>query len=96
MPVSVKSPVGNTAVVFRDFVVQVMDDCASMPLTSLVLAFSHTLLRDNLSSHKSPFVTRHERVNSHPGGHRIVARSPYRPQDGPIEVVNNQLMSLMR
>ena len=94
MPVSVKSPVGNTAVVFRDFVVQVMDDCASMPLTSLVLAFSHTLLRDNLSSHKSPIVT--NAVNSHPGGHRIVARSPYRPQDGPIEVVNNQLMSLMR
>ncbi len=46
-----------------------------------------TFLWDNLTSHHSPVV-----VNSvYAAGHRIVPRPPYRPCDGPIEYVFNQL-----
>jgi hypothetical protein len=81
---------GTTAVVFRDFVAVIMASIAADPLQNR----PHTFLWDNLRSHHSALVT--NAVYSHPGGHRYIARAPYRPQDGPIEYANNQLLSLMR
>ena len=51
-----------------------------------------TLLWDNLRSHHTAQV-----VNLvHNSPHRILARPNYRPQDGPVEYANNQLLTMMR
>lgn len=84
---------GTTATVFRDFrdfVHEVLTDVNSNPAT----AFPHMALWDNLGSHITATVM--NIVHSTPGGHRVVARPPYRPQDGPIEYANNKLVTLMR
>ena len=50
-------------------------------------ALRRTLIHDNLTSHKAPEV--YEAVRER--GHRVVCRPPYRPQDGPVEYVINQV-----
>ena len=35
-------------------------------------------------------------VHQHPGGHRILLRSPCRPRDGPVEYANNRFLTKMR
>ena len=76
---------GTTAVVFNDFLRHQILPTLDAPTT---------FLWDNLKSHHSPLVV--NTVNTHGGGHRILARPNYRPQDGPIEYVNNQLITSLR
>lgn len=84
---------GTTAVVFRDFRRRHHGEHRGRPADPLQNR-PHTFLWDNLRSHHSPLVT--NAVYSHPGGHRYIARPPYRPQDGPIEKrkLNNQLLMM--
>jgi hypothetical protein len=81
---------GTTAVVFRDFIADVMASIAADSLQNR----PHTFLWDNLRAHHSPLET--NVVYGNPGGHRIIARPPYRPQDGPVEYANNHLLSMIR
>jgi len=85
-----KKVAGTTAVVLDALIRRVM---GSLP--SPLVAPGHygpagqqrVFLWDNLTSHHSVLV-----MNSvYAAGHRVVARPPYRPCDGPIEYLFNQL-----
>lgn len=72
---------GTSAEAYRAFLVQ-------KPLATYNAAVQQrTILHDNLTSHKSPIVCEAIRQS----GHRVVPRPPYRPQDGPVEKVINQI-----
>ncbi len=51
-----------------------------------------TLMWDNLRSHMTAQVSN----VVHNSIHRMLPRPPYRPQDGPVEYANNQLLTMMR
>lgn len=72
---------GTSAEAYRAFLVQ-------KPLATYDSAVEQrTIIHDNLTSHKSPIVCEAIRLS----GHRVVPRPPYRPQDGPVEKVINQI-----
>jgi hypothetical protein len=72
---------GTSAEAYRAFLVQ-------KPLATYDAAVQQrTILHDNLTSHKSPIVCEAIRRS----GHRVVPCPPYRPQDGPVEKVINQI-----
>lgn len=51
-----------------------------------------TVLCDNLKSHLTPEVL----LTVQNSIHRLLPRPNYRPQDGPVEYANNQLLTMMR
>jgi hypothetical protein len=61
--------------------------CARLPLPGNQNWRSRLFMHDNLSSHLNPQITNTVLA----AGHRVIARPPYRPCDGPIEWIFNQV-----
>ena len=79
---------GTTAETFHAFVHdKILTGPEAIPAAPVT-----TLLWDNLAAHHSPLVTNAVAA----AGHRVLARPPYRPTDGPIEYVFNTLESEIR
>ena len=75
---------GTTTAIFHTFV---RDQILADP--AVAASAPRTLMWDNLSAHRNAVV-----YNTVTGaGHRVLQRPPYRPVDGPIEYIFNQLQN---
>jgi hypothetical protein len=81
-----KKEAGTTTAVFNAHVRRVAVSLPD-PLSVPPAGPSRTFMWDNLNSHLSAVVTN----TVYAAGHTIMTRAPYRPCDGPIEYVFNQL-----
>ena len=75
--------------VYADFLGSII---ASLPPQGAAGFVQRTFLHDNLRAHLTGTVTNRIVL----GGHRVIARPPYRPTDGPIEYVINQVQTALR
>jgi len=77
---------GTTVGIFDQFIGSIVASLPD-PLALVNPGPQRTFLWDNLTSHHAPQVFNTVTL----AGHRVLARPPYRPVDGPIEYVFNQL-----
>ena len=77
---------GTSTAIFDQFCQSIINSLTS-PLAPVNPGLQRTFMWDNLSAHHSAQV--YNTVTF--AGHRVLARPPYRPVDGPIEYIFNQL-----
>jgi len=75
---------GTTVEIYRDYVTDVV---AALPQLGALNFKQYTIMHDNLGAHKEASVC--NAITA--AGHRVICRPAYRPVDGPIEYVFNQL-----